>query len=451
MFKSSSFCLLITLIIVLSSGRCLQAKDMKIKGNPSPSLQSAVENLIKNNAGNKNAYAVFDWDNTSVYGDVQETLLIYQLENLEFKMTPEQFEYSFTHYGETGHDKNLEIPSDNFDKSYANTDGKPLNIEIMKKDCAGYYRYFYNNYRKMNPAAKGNISLAQLQKTDEYKDFIAKMWFTYAAIYKSFSVNAAYTWVMYITAPGYTTSEFHKMVQRGIDWGVKRESKKVYYESPAGIKSEAGAVSNKAVGNYFINTIRMTPEMSSLFKLLMKNGINVYISTASFQEIVDVVATTPKYGYSLTNNHVYGLRLKKDANGKFLPEYDFSGNYTINSMDGKTININNILAAKYKSNPVMIGGDSDGDYYMITELSGLDGVKIKNSYPPVQLILVLNRVKGGNIGKICKIAAEQLDGKQTGAVRVVLQGRDENKGVWVPEEKTLKLGDSGEDHYKLVP
>jgi hypothetical protein len=435
----------------LSSGRCLQAKGAGIKGNPSPSLESAVEKLIKNNAGSKNAYAVFDWDNTSAYGDVQETLLIYQLENLEFKMTPEQFEYSFTHYAETGHDKNLEIPSDNFDKSYTNTDGKPLNIEIMKKDCAGYYRYFYNNYRKMNPAAKGNISLAELQKTAEYKDFVAKMWFTYAAIYKSFSVNAAYTWVMYITAPGYTTSEFHKMVQRGIDRGIKRESKKVYYESPAGIKSEAGMVSNKAVGNYFCNTIRMSPEMSSLFKLLKKNGIPVYISTASFQEIVDVVATTPKYGYSMPQNHVYGLRLKKDVNGRFLPEYDFSGNYTINSMDGKTININNILAAKYKSNPVMIGGDSDGDYSMITELSGLDGVKMKNNYSPLQLVLVLNRVKGGNIGKICKIAAAQLNGEKPGATQVVLQGRDENKGSWVPVEKTLKLGETGEDHFKLVP
>jgi hypothetical protein len=450
MFRNPFFPLAFLFVLVLPCFAGIHAQST-IKGFSSQSLKISFDELIRNNSGNKNAYAVFDWDNTSVYGDVQETLLIYQLENLIFKMTPGEFEYSFTHYAETGHAENLEIPSADFDKAYTNADGKPLNIGLMKDDCVNYYKFFFNNYRKLNPGAGGNFTLAQLKQTAQYKDFLAKMWFTYAAIYKSFSANAAYTWVMYVTVPGFTKDEFRTMVTEAIDGGIRRESKKVYFDSPLNIKSSAGAVSNTEAGNYFCNIIRMCPEMGSIFKNLEKNSIPVYISTASFQEIVDAVAANPKYGYSIPPNRVYGLRLKTDDEGRYLPQYDFSENYTINSMSGKTININNTLVEKYKANPVMIGGDSDGDYYMITELTGLDGMKMANNYKPVQLIMVINRVKGGDIGKICRIAAGQLEHEKTGDVSVVLQGRDENKGVWVPSEKTLKLGEFGENKFRLLP
>src|SRR5689334_23804875 len=37
-------------------------------------------------------YAVFDWDNTSVFLDIEEAALIHQLENLVFGATPAQLE-----------------------------------------------------------------------------------------------------------------------------------------------------------------------------------------------------------------------------------------------------------------------------------------------------------------------------------------------------------------------
>jgi hypothetical protein len=454
MYKKSFFKTAIIDLVFLFSVSVAQVNNEPYKQegeNWAPNTKAAIDELIKKNSGQKNAYAVFDWDNTSIFGDVQEILFIYQLENLAFKMTPDEFKYSFLHYIDTGCNDNLEIPPGNFDKSFSNIDGEQINISSIMEDCVNDYKFFYENFRTMNSKAKGKLTLDEIKKTDQFKDFKAKMWFTYEALYKSFSGNVAYTWVMYVTVPGFTENEFKNLVVKAIDWGRKRESKKVYFDSPVFLKGKAGVVSNTIIGNYFGNTIQPTIEMGNLFRNLEKNKISVYISTASFQKIVEVVATNSKYGYCIPENRVIGLRLKKNSKGKYLPQYDFTCGYTINSMAGKTVNINNVLVEKYKSNPVMIGGDSDGDYYMITEFSRLNGAKMVNNYNPLQLVLINNRLKSGKIGEICKIAADQLNGKNIGSTKVVLQGHDENTGTWIPTEKTLKLGEFGVDKYKLLP
>lgn len=444
---------LLVLFVIFTSANipARQAKNqVPESGNWAPNTKAAIDEVIKKNAGQKNAYAVFDWDNTSIFGDVQDMLFFYQIEHLEFKMTPEQFKYSLLHYMDVGYKKNLEIPTEDFEKSFCNSRGEPINIKSIAEDCLNDYIYFYQNYSALNPKAKTKKSLDEIKATDQFNDFRAKMWFTYEALYKSFSPNVAYTWVMFVTVPGYNISEFKSMVEKAIDWGIKRECTKNDFNSPSSLPGRAGVVSNTSIGNRVLNTVRPIPEMGALFNQLEKNGIPVYISTASLQTTVEVFATNPKYGYNLKKNRVLGLRLKTDSKGRFLPQYDISGGYTINSMAGKTLNINKYLVPKYKANPVLIAGDSDGDTFMMTEFSGLNGVKMVNKYKPVQLVLVVNRLKKGRIGEICKIAAGQLDGKQKDKTVVVLQGRDENTGSWIPTEKTINFGLSS-GQAKILP
>lgn len=431
--KAVSLLILFNIVINIS-----QAQN--IKENWAPRTKIFVDNLIKENAGNKNSYTVFDWDNTSIYGDVQDNLLFYQLENLLFKMTPEQFKYAFLHYADIGIDGNREIPTDDFDKSFCNADGKQVNITSIAEDCFQDYKFFYENFGFINKNAKNKLSLEQIKRTDQYQDFRAKIWFTYSALYKTFNPNVAYTWVMYISATGFTAKQFEKVVENSLDWGIKRKIKKNYFDSPQTLTGKAGVISNIMIKNEVLNAIRPSEEIANLYKELQKNKIQVYICTASLQNIVEVFATNPKYGYCVPKDHVLGMRLKKDEFNKFLPQYDISGGYTINSMQGKAININNILAKKYNSNPIMIGGDSDGDYSMMTELSGLNNVRKVNNYSPVKLVLIINRLKSGNIGRLCKIAAEQINGKIIGSTSVLLQGRNENTGKWIPKEETIKFG-----------
>ncbi|MDP4196944.1 MAG: haloacid dehalogenase-like hydrolase [Bacteroidota bacterium] len=427
--------IIIFLFCSLSYAECLGAKNKHVESWAANS-KALIDKMIEENSAAKGAYAVFDWDNTSIFGDVEETLFLYQLDNLLFRMTPEEFKYSFTHYADDKTLGNLEIPNDSFAKLYNDAEGHTVNISLIAKDCCDDFEFLYANSNRMNPK-KGKMSIDEIKQSEQYLDFKAKMWFTYNAIYNSFNVNMAYSWILYVTAPGFTEKEYKKIIAKAIDNGMKSESKKLFFESPFALKGKGIKISNTCSGNYYKNAIRTTSEISGLFDKLMKNKIQVYICTASLQQVVETFATEKKYGYNLPLGHVLGMRLKKDANGKYLSQYDFSGNYMVNGFKGKSFNINNILVPKYNSNPVMVGGDSDGDYYMMTELSGLNAVKMINNYSPVQLVLVINRNKKGMIGQICSIAEDQmLSGKSSAPAKVVLQGRDETTGYWIPTEKT---------------
>lgn len=55
------------------------------EGRWNPKNREVLEKLIKK-YGDTNSYAVFDWDNTSIQGDTQLNLFIYQIENLIYKL-----------------------------------------------------------------------------------------------------------------------------------------------------------------------------------------------------------------------------------------------------------------------------------------------------------------------------------------------------------------------------
>ncbi|MDF2569638.1 MAG: phosphoserine phosphatase, partial [Sporomusa sp.] len=92
---------------------------------------------------------------------------------------------------------------------------------------------------------------------------------------------------------------------------------------------------------------------------------------------------------------------------------------------GKTIAIQQVIGSKRGYDPILVAGDSSGDYNMMTEFSG------------IKQVLLVNRIKGGNFGKLCVEAAASI-GKPS--AKYLLQGRNENTGLWMPTEKTLKLG-----------
>ena len=58
------------------------------EGRWNPKNREVLEKLIEKYR-NTNSYAVFDWDNTSIQGDTQLNLFIYQIENLKYKLNPE--------------------------------------------------------------------------------------------------------------------------------------------------------------------------------------------------------------------------------------------------------------------------------------------------------------------------------------------------------------------------
>ncbi len=120
-------------------------------------------------------YVVFDWDNTTIFLDIEEAALIYQLENLRFGATPEQLDKAIR----------TNIPTKDFTQNFRNAAGQPINIDRIANDITRSYTWLYQNYVGM----KGDRPLQEIRQTPQYKDFIAKVRFLYEAIGDTFDLG----------------------------------------------------------------------------------------------------------------------------------------------------------------------------------------------------------------------------------------------------------------------
>ena len=110
------------------------------QGRWSPDTYKAIQNLIDVNGikstgynPNKKPYAVFDWDNTCVFNDTEESLIMYQINHLAYKMTPEEFSAAIR----------INVPSSDFKEGYENADKEKINIEKIGSDIYSDYKYLY--------------------------------------------------------------------------------------------------------------------------------------------------------------------------------------------------------------------------------------------------------------------------------------------------------------------
>lgn len=373
-------------------------------------LEKVIEDYGKDSSGyneKEKPYAVFDWDNTTIMNDVEEALLAYQLTNLEFKMTPEELDEVIK----------TNIPKDNFSDKCNNKDGKPVNIDSISEDIISDYTYLYNNYEGF----KGGKSLEEIKKENEYIDFKAKLRYLYSAIGESFSSDVSYPWVTYLFK-GMTSHEVAKLTEKSNDYWLNEKLGTETWTSSESIPGKAGVVSVT-----FDTGLRTIKEQQNLYKALRDNGIDVYICSASYIDVVKEFATNPKYGYELPEKNIYAMELLKSDDGKIKAE--LNPEYFQTQGKGKTETINKFLVPIHKKGPVITGGDSNGDYYM---LSDFDDTKVS---------LIINRCKGGKIGELCDKAIDTM-GKPD--ERYFLQGRNNNTGEFIQSEKTILLGESTE-------
>jgi len=147
--------------------------------------------------------------------------------------------------------------------------------------------------------------------------------------------------------------------------------------------------------------------------------------------VIIAVCANPKFGYNVKEENIYAMMLKTDTQGRFINEYDY--NYFQTQGKGKVHTINAFIRGKYGNRgPILVAGDSAGDYNMMTE------------YPDMKIGLIINRVRSDSIKSISQQAAATIG--QTKA-KYLLQGRDENAGLFRASEKSILLG---EDTEKLT-
>ena len=369
-------------------------------------LQAVIEQFgsgSKSYDVKRRPYAVFDWDNTCIMNDCEEALFMHQINQLSFKFSPEEFSDVVR--------KNLPAGPFKAEAGFVTVDKKPVNMEDLADDIA-------ENYRKLQAQKQAGKNIDEMRESEEFKDFRAKLYFMYDAICDSYPIEFGYKWIIYFFA-NMTPAEVQEMAEISNNRALGDGLRKLKYESSRQLPGKAGVV----VASHF-HGIRIHEEIRSLMQTLRANGIDVFVSTASLDDVVRVFASHPNYGYGVPPENVIGLRLDM-KDGKYTNNYPQGWHF--NWGPGKTIGIQNELVAKKGYDPLLVFGDSDGDAWMLRDFKG------------TQLGVIVNRIKKGEIGKDSQMAANGVGERNA---RFILQGRDENTGLMIPDEKSIKYGKS---------
>lgn len=348
-------------------------------------------------------YAVLDWDQTCAHFDVGEALMRYQLTNFCFKLSKEQFTTLL---------KDEINGISQLSESFQNISLKNINADLIEE-----YSFIYDHFI----GTGGTMNLMEIQATPQYQDFRAKLPFLYDGYCDTDAIGDeyAYTWVIYLLA-GYTIDEVKTLAREAISFELANDLGKKEWSSPPSYKTHSGVI------NYsYKSGLRILSEMQNLIETFQKNGIDVFIVSASYKPIVEVFSASGNFGYQIPTEKVIGMELAVNSEGIIIPEYKAGWVKTVGQ--GKIEAINSIIKAQLGKNtdPIFAAGDSDGDYEM---LSGFKDMK---------LALVWNRLKGGKIGSLCQLAVDEMNDETP---RYILQGRDENIGMAIPTSSSILLG-----------
>jgi len=347
-------------------------------------------------------YAVLDWDQTCAHFDVEEAVLHYQLFNLRFKLSKEQFRTI--------------LKDDINGVTQLSADYQHVILAAINRDLIEDYDFLHDNFSGLS----GTMSLAEIVLTPQYSDFIVKIPFLYAGYCATPGITDyyGYPWITILLA-GHTIAEVQILAQEAITLELGYELAKQTLYSPVTSKGRVNGISVS-----FNKGLRVLPEMQNLIQTFRHVGIDVFIVSASNKHVVEVFSGLERFGYNIPSENVIGMELETSEDGKLLPEYKHGWVKTFR--EGKVEAINRIIKdGQCKAwDPLFAAIDSDGDYEMATD------------FPDMKLVLIWNRVKGGDTGRLCKQAVSEFNSQMP---RYILQGRDENTGLAIPCSESILL------------
>lgn len=366
-----------------------------LTGNWNAHNKLQLEHLIAEKAFTDN-YAVFDWDFTCIFHDIQDSLFLYQIEHLCFKLTPEQFAVTIRH----------EIPQNIPLVNCFNSNGKQLTAADFATDLDDRYSFLYHAYKNLN----GTLSLEAIQQTAEYLDFKTKL----IALMRH-AVSVCKTDLSQSVCTGMTLSELENLIEKTIAQEQTSEINQYTLVSPAHLAGRAGIVTAQ-----YRKGIRIQPEIQELFRCFKTHGITPYICSASQEDGVRVFACNPAYGYCLNPEHVFGCRRLRDESGAFTDEQDRSIPQTWR--EGKAEAIRTLIAPKHGNKaPIMVAGDSDGDFWMM------------ETYKHEALLLILYRNQKSH-EKLYPLIQQGLAERTNSHASIIVQYRNEKTGLFSASE-----------------
>ena len=298
--------------------------------NYAPAVRQALEDLIESNQNQQaekrgKPYIVTDWDNTAILFDSQQSLFLYQAENLCYRLTPEHLAEVIA----------MEL-----------TAAQKAETEELRRDIAGFYRELYSRYEGLG----GSEPLAAVQKSPAHAAFVQAM----ACLYKYPFGYVAECCRIVCLFEGYTPEEVKRLTEESIDRERKRKPERLVYHYSADGQALAAV--------YYVG-LRFIPELEEFFGRCMENGIDVYVCSASHEVVVQVHAAH----YGISPENVLALAVELDGGGKILAQIKAGVPMPIKA--GKAEAIRRCLLPKHGRQPLLVMGDSIGDAAMLTAFS----------------------------------------------------------------------------------
>ncbi|CAH0516624.1 unnamed protein product [Peronospora belbahrii] len=402
-----------------------------------PDYNNDVVGILLNNVSslraNGEAYAVFDWDNTCVFGDISYTSFFYQVDNLNFRFAPEDFESIFS-LGYNAHSSDTCLVDGTNSVIGYDLKGSNVTLAATLAETAKDYKVLYDAYIAptynlvnihCNDVAM-NVSLSDIKETVEHQNFRAKIAFLLNGLeamdgdndHSDCAMTIAMTVFPHLLI-GMKTEEIQALIRSSIRWNLSEALETLTYTSTGDFEVE---------GSY-TKGLRFFSGQESTMRALRAAGVDVYIISASPELYAAEAGKLFGLGNMVPNDNVYGVRFKTDDAGLFTAE--LQDNYPITWGPGKATIISSILQPMHGgAPPIYSSGDSDGDCEMLNTVR--DGV-----------IDTINRLKGNSfcIHEFYKKACKYFGTKEPSKNNIyLLQGQDQVIGTWITSGFSTKDG-----------
>ncbi len=349
-----------------------------------------------------NNYAVFDFDNTTIINDITINTCYYQIYNLLFKIKPEELYPALIN----GIDEDSQIYN-------------------LAKDISQDYNFLYNNYisiYNINPIGTESLdksnALAKIHGSKEYKSFSTKLWYLIQLIYTKYDKDYSFAcnWQL-VLFKGMTSQDLQELSKNAAKWAMAKESLTIEkWTCPINNGKDSLSV-QIPIG------IRLTKSMRNLYKTLLNNNIDVYICTASYESIVQAFACSEDFGLNLKTENVIGVKLNTNSDN-FISSVDTKA--IISYKEGKTAAIKKYIASLHNGkDPILVAGDSNGDYNMLVD------------FPNLRIGLIINLNKKGKLTELYKKARTQTNTGLQKESRYILQGRSYQLGDFIKDTNSI--------------
>ena len=351
-------------------------------GNWHEPVRAALQRTIDRRAGDPDAYAVFDFDNTCAIGDCEHAVLGYIIDNLLFAFSPDEAPNIFFD-GVPDIDRPLE-PG----KSAATT----RNVVL---DCMDLHRELL--------ALAARQSLADVRKTDAFAAFAAKVRYLRKRISRTFGSGFGYPWSKRFYSR-MTPAQFRATMRAALDAAVADgRFVRGVWRTPATRHGRSGPVEVPMFLGFTV-----PQEVKDLVRTLKESGIAVYIVSGSFHDAI-LPGAEGRYGVAFPEANVFGIHMKTDAQGRLAGWAD--ERFPLPWADGKPDVIRQQIATRHHGRgPMLVVGDANGDYAMLTAFADMDAGLVFDTRPDAD----------SPLGKL--IAAVRAG---TAEKRYLVQGRDE--------------------------